>query len=188
MNITKGQKRLFIFIVAVAVAVWVFLYYLYLPENDRLKKLKEEYGAAQDQISEYKKSIGDDKAIEKIITSLKKRLAELDNRIPDKEEMILREFSDFADKSGIELVYIRPDKKTASSEDAESIKGCIVQKMGLSVNLKTSYRSLGRFLKTLRDDFPVPLKIESVHMNRGGLHDSKSKPATKLDVNLQLVS
>ncbi len=184
IEITKRQKKIFMFVGIVALTFAVFIIFIYLPTKRHLVQLKDEYFVLQNEINEFNKSIGEGKPLEQAILSLRNRLETLDKKFPEKEEIVLRELSALAENLSIEISSIRPEKKKEIKEIENTpidIKGCIVQEMPISMNLRTSYKTLGEFLKVLKEAFPVFIKIDNVRITK-----TADKNSPLLDVSLSL--
>jgi len=168
----------------VALAFLIFIVFIYLPLNKRLSMLKNELHSIEMQVSQIKKAVGEGRPLEEAITFFKNRLEILDRKFPDKDETILRELSTLAVKTGVEVVSMRPQKKKIIQDINGlpiKINVCYVQEMPITMNLKAPYKTIGEFVKLLREDFPVFVRIDMVHMQR-----AEAPAGGALDVTLDL--
>ena len=184
LEMTQRQKRIFIFLAVIALALFLFVWFVYIPAKAYRDKLKNEYNSIQKQIVEMRRSIGEGKSLEQAISFFKDRLAYFDKRFPSREEVVLREMPALAGKCGVEISSIRPSKKAViqAIEGASlEVRDYTIQEMPISVDLKSSYKKLGEFLKALRNDFPAFVRVDKIQMSRAGDKDSNL-----LDVSLSL--
>ncbi len=188
MAMTKKQKKIFTFVGIVIIAFAIFIIFIYIPADRRLEELRKEYVMLQAEINDFNKSVGGEgKSLEDVVLSLKNKLDSLDKKFPEKEEIILRELLGLAESLGIEITSTRPDKKRTVKEigsAAVNIKDCVVQEMPIAISLKTSYKTLGEFLRTLKENFSAFVRIDSVHITRMG----PDKAGALLEVSLNLDS
>ena len=184
IQISEKQKTIIIVIGVVILVFYLFISFVYNPEKKHLIQMKKEYAAAQSQVEEFKRLVGEGKSAEEVVEVFKKKVETFDNKFPQKEEVILREISGAAERLGVEISSIRPDKKKAilSINNAPiNISGCVIQEMLISMNIKASYKKLGEFLRTLREDLPVFVSVEDLSIGKPG--DNKSPI---LDITLTL--
>lgn len=186
IKITKAQEKILMIVGVVSLAFLIFILFIYLPSRRQLVRLKNEFYGIESEIENIKKATGEGRSLEENITILKARLDELDKKFPAKEEVILRELSDAAARYDIAVTALKPQKKKVIKDiDGISImiKDCQVQEMPVSLSLKASYKTLGEFLKFLKDQTPVFVRIDNVRMAKGS-----DKMSAIIDVELNLNS
>jgi Tfp pilus assembly protein PilO len=145
----------------------VFIAFIYSPMKRELKKTRAEYESIEKEIASIKTSAGEGRSLDEIISALKSRLTELEKKFPEKEELILRDISGKAKQFNIELNNMSPDKKRAVTDIECAVlakKGYVLQEMAITVNMKTDFKTFAEFMKSLKDDFPFYLKLDSVRL------------------------
>jgi Tfp pilus assembly protein PilO len=182
--ITKKQQKLLMMMGIIIIGIIVFIIFMYLPLRRKWGSLQNELNNMEVEIGKIKSSVAEEKSLEDSIVVMRNELAAIYKKFPDKEEITLRELSSLATKLGIEIVAMKPQKKNIVKELAGekiNIKGCVVQDMPITMYLRTDYKTLGEFFKSLKTDFPVFVKIGGVKMVRIG-----DKMPGLLDISLDL--
>lgn len=169
IHLTDIQKRIFILAGIITLSFFIFAVLIYIPANRKMVQLKTEFTRLEEETKRLKKYVGEGQSLEQIIVSLNNRLDKLHVRFPEKEEVVLRELSALASGLGIEVLSIKPDRKKvlqSINEEQVAIKDCVVQEMSVAINMKTSYKVLGEFIRRIKEDFPVFIKVDSVQMEK----------------------
>ena len=148
----------------------LFIIFVYLPMARELSALKRDYDNTISDISQIKKTVvGDRGSLEETINRLNTRLDVLNNMFPSQEEGILNILSETAARFKIDVINMSPEKKRIVREIAQApipITACAVQEMGISMSIKTDYRTAVEFMRAIRDDFPTYIKFDSVRMEK----------------------
>jgi len=185
LKMTGSQKKAAVSILAMVLVFIVFIVFIYIPMHRELDKTIAEYGSVEKEISDIKNAAGKDKSLDEIIAALKKRLTELENKFPAKEEQILSDLSDRAKDLKIDLINMTPDKKrlvTGIDCAALNKKGCVLQEMAITMNMRTDFRTFAGFMKSLKENFPFYIKLDSAHLVR--LAGSDRHPMLDIEVKL----
>src|SRR3989338_3119968 len=179
IKLTKAQKKLAMIAGIVILAFIIFIRFIYLPQRARFEELKKELELAEKEIGEIKKTAGaeEEKTMATALASLQKKLKTLEARFPDKEEMILRELPAFANKFGIEIKSMQPQKKRevkGTGKEEVIVKGYKLEDIQIAISAVGRYRNLGEYIKALREGFPAIIKINSLALSRGRGEDEVS--------------
>ena len=167
--ITKRQKKILLAVGIVTVALVFFVIFIYIPMKKRLIESKDKLYAVEADIQKIREIAGEGTSVEGAISALKHKLEDLDEKFPEKEEVILRELSGLASRLDIEVVSTKPQKKRCINEIKGipiSISACVVQEMPISMSLKATYKSLGDFIKALTEDFVIFVAVDNVRMDK----------------------
>ena len=178
----SGSREKIIVLTAIIVSAFiVFFKFIYLPHSNELEKLKKDASALESEISGIKAEANGGQSLEGTIIKLQNRFVELENKFPQKEEVILRELPAFAQKAGIEIRSMNPGKKQKLKDLAGKpvvMEGCSVEEMNVSIDIRAPYRTVGEYIRMLKEDFPAFVRVVSVGMAK--------EDASNLKVNLSL--
>lgn len=163
--VTEAQKKILIIMGIVILAFIVFIVFIYLPLRRESIRIRKEYHAIEAEVNQIKKTAGQGKSLEESIVMLRKKLDAMNAKLPEKEEVVIRELSNALTNLGIEVVSIKPQRKAPLAEGG-GIRGASVQEMPISISLKTSYKTLGEFFRLVREDLPVFLRADTVRMSK----------------------
>lgn len=166
-NPTKSQKKAMISLLAMALIFIIVIAFVYIPMRRELNRTRAEYGSIEKEIASIKNAAGEGKSLDEIIAALRARLTQLENRFPEKEEIILQNLSERARDLKIDLNNTSPNKKRIVADidcSALNKKGCILQEMAITMNMKTDFRTFAEFMKSLKDDFPFYIRLDSARL------------------------
>lgn len=187
IKITKRQQKIFT-VVSVIIAVFlIFITFIYLPMRRELTILKKEYGKIESETKEARIIAGEGRSLEDAIGALKTRIDSMNKQFPSKEEGILRALSERAESFKIKVTNMNPEKKRIVQEIGVApvnIRDCVVQEMALTMNLKTDFMTFGRFARSLKEDFPVWIKMDSVRMESAS-GDKEKHPLLNIEVKMR---
>jgi len=186
LNLTKPQKKALISILVMGVIFIIFIVFVYTPMRRELNKTKTEYEVIEKEIADIKRVAGEGKSLDEVIAALKTRLTELENKFPEKEEQILQDLSERAKKFNIDLNNTSPDKKRIVTDiECSSLnkRGCILQEMGIKMSMKTDFKTFSEFIKSLKDDFPFYLKLDSARLVK--LAGTDRHPMLDIEIKLR---
>ena len=183
IKFTKKQQKLAIIAGVIIAAVVIFFKFIYMPQKTRFEELKRELQTAEEEIGEIKKTAGaeEEKSMAVALEGLQNRLKSLDRMFPDKEEMVLRELPAFANKFGIEIKSMQPQKKREVKDMA--VRGYKVEDIQIAISAVGRYRNLGEYIKALKEEFPALVRINKLSMSRAGGEDGMS-----LDIGMTITA
>lgn len=188
IKLTKKQKKLAVIAGLIVAAIVIFLKFIYLPQKARFEELKKELRMAEEEIGDIKKTAGaeEEKSMGVALEGLQKKFKDLETRFPDKEEMILRELPAFANRFGIEIKSMQPQKKRAVKEIDKSeftVTGYTVEDIEIAIFAVGRYKNLGEYIKALKEEFPALIRINKLSMSRAGGEDGMS-----LNINMTITA
>lgn len=187
IKITKRQQKIFTVIFVITAVFLIFITFIYLPLRRELTILKKEYEKIESETKEARIIAGEGRSLDEAIGALKTGIDSMNNQFPSKEEGILRALSGRAESFKIKVTNMSPEKKRIVQEIGGApvnIRDCVVQEMALTMNLKTNFMIFGRFARSLKEDFPVWIKVDSVRMERAS-GDKEKHPLLDIEVKLR---
>lgn len=186
ITLTKKQIKILILGSIAAFTFAIFIYFIYVPATKKLAKLKHDYASTQAELADLKKMIGEDKPLEQAILYLREKLKTYERKFPEKDEDVLRLLSAQAEKGGVDILSMTPGKKRPIKDVGGvsiSVKDYTVEEMQISLNVKAQYKKLGEFLKTLKEDIPIFIRVGDVTMSSSG-----DKTNETLSISLSLTA
>ena len=177
IKVSRERKKVLIIAGIVIVACFVFIRLIYLPQGKRFEGLKKELQETNAEISQIKATAGisgQDVSMAKSLDALQKKLKAMDGKFPSKEEMVLREIPNFANRYGVQITTMQPSKKrvvTAIGGEAVGISGYVIEELQVGISAAGNYRNLGEYLRALRETFPTHVKINNLSLSIGGKKD-----------------
>lgn len=189
IKITESQRKIIISTAMIAVIFFALIISVYVPAYNRLTEIKKELRKAEIETAELKKYTADgNKPLEEVVIALKKHSIDAAARFPGNEDIILRELPELANKSGVKITSIKPQKKAPIDEIGGirvDLTAYDVQMLPVSFSMTATYRSLGRFFRALKTDFPVFVRVDGVFMEKTGINDTLS---ANTDLSIFLLS
>jgi type IV pilus assembly protein PilO len=128
---------------AIIIIVVAFLIFI-LPKNKDIKDLKTKIIAQESEIAKSQSKAEKLPELIAINEELKKKLNELKTQLPEEKEVtsLLKQVSDFAIKSGLNVKLWKPEQKKTHSSG-------IVYEIPVRVELFGSYHNLGHFFSNI---------------------------------------
>lgn len=173
-TITSSQRKIIIIAAAAAAVVALLSFFVYLPAVRKMSLLKDEVSGIQDQIEQIEDNVGQGHSIADGIEVLKNSHRALDAKFPVKEEEALGLLSEFARKCNVTVVAIRPGSKVefldAKGQKVE-IEGKICRILPVSIEVRSNYNDLGKYLEMLEESLPAYVTVEElkIHKESGGI-------------------
>ncbi len=169
---TEGQRKILAIAGIVLLAFVVFIWLIYIPQRNRFENLKRELRAMEAEIAEIKKSayVTDDESMVKSLDALLRKFKVLHARFPSKEEAILRDLPVYAERCGIEIKSMQPQKKRSVTDingRAVSIPGYAIEEMQIAITAMGRYKAFGEYVRLLKEEFSAVIKISKVQMTQG---------------------
>jgi hypothetical protein len=114
----------------------------------------------------------------------------LDEKFPSKEEALLRALPSYAQRYGIEIRSMQPQKKRAASaiDGVEvAIAGYRVMEIQISIAAAGTYKSVGEYARALKEEFPALIKVNSLELSSPA--PGRGKEAQKiLNINMSITA
>jgi|SRR3989338_400016 len=184
-TITLSQRKIII-VTAAAVAVVVLLsLFVYLPAVRKISLLKGEHSGIQDQIEQIEAIVSQGHSIAEGIEALKNKYRVLDAKFPVKEEEALGLLSEFARKCNITIVAIKSQPKVEfldTKGQKAGIEGKICQILPVSIEAKSNYNDLGKYIEMLGESLPAYATVEKVKIYK----ESGGIPSLRVTIELNL--
>jgi len=184
-KLSGPQRKIALASLIIIMAFILFTRFVYAPSKKRLDDLRKQVVAAQEEIGRIGLTLGQDKPLEEAINGLQKNISSLEETFPKREEVFLREFPRTANRLGVEIVSMTPQRKRIIGSIGEipvSLKGYKLEEMQITMAIRCPYMMLGDYLGELREAFPVFVRIDSVQM----LKITNDRTGPKLNVSLNL--
>lgn len=180
----KDKKILIIAGICISI-ILLFWAFIYFPANKKLRILKAELNSIKGEIAQIESRGGGKEGydIAKMIESIQKDFNAAMQKLPGQEEETLRFLSDKANKLGLDIVSMQPSPKRPLLDVNNNPvflenKQCV--EMSIAIQISGLYKSIGEYLKILRDQSPALIKVEGVRIQK----DEAIAP--RLRVNLEL--
>lgn len=184
-TITPSQKKIIIFTAAAVTAVALLGLFAYLPAVREISLLKGEVSGIRDQIEQIEASVGQGHSIAEGIEALKNRYRALDTKFPVKEEEALGLLSEFAKKCNITVVAIKSQPKVEfldAKDQKVEIEGKVCQILPVSIDVKSNYNDLGKYIEMLGESLPAYVTIEELNIRK----ESGGGPGLRVTMELNL--
>lgn len=178
------MKRSMKSVAVIGGAFLLFIFLLYIPTLHGLSSMRGDYDRISSEIAQMKNMDGGGKSLEETIAKLNKRLDVLNSMFPSKEEGVLRLLSQTASNLKINVTSMTPEKRHIVQEiggASVNIKECAIQEMGIKMSVKSDYKAFEEFVRTVREDFPVYVKFDSVRMEKTS---NDKHPVLNIDVEM----
>lgn len=186
VNLSKGQKILFLTIFIIFFAILVFWLYIYSPGKDKVKKMQKELAKVEADVAQIDQLIGGRDRLDEVYRKLHERHSQLDMLIPRDDKAALRVISSLAGKSDIEVMSFKPSEPVLAPLSAELKQGTSM-KMSVSMELVCTYRNFGGYLNTLKENPATNLlMIDRVIMSKGRRQED-DRLAVVMDATLYYV-
>lgn len=188
-KISPAQKKIILITTVVLLAFLIFWLFIYLPAKNTIKRIKAELASVESQIEKIEAVIDKTRTIDEGIALLEEKYQRLDAKFIQKEEEGLRLLSDFAQKLKIEILSIGPKQKSPFLDTANQkveIEGKVCQVAPVSIQMRSSYKELVRYLDALKESLPGFIAVEMIKITKDNAGAQKLNIA--LDFNLYLLS
>lgn len=188
-TITPSQRKIIIISVAAATVAALLSLFVYLPAVRKISLLKGELSGIQNQIEQIEAMVSQGYSMAEGIEALKNKYRALDAKFPVKEEEALGLLSEFARKCNITIVAIKSQPKVElldAKDKKVEIEGKICQILPVSIEVKSSYNDLGKYLEMLGESLPAYITVEklNIHKESGGIPNLR----VTMELNLYLLA
>ena len=155
-------------IVVAAAALFNFL--LVRPSAHRVRRLEKEVAVLRQRIAQVVPGRGADRPFEEIILERQKELSRLESGFPQKERIseILKNLSQRAAELGVTVLSIRPQisHPYPSAEAPLRVGGRICHALPIQMQVECPYRTVGKYLESLTENFPTVVTVDDLHIQR----------------------
>jgi hypothetical protein len=154
---------------------FVFWGFIYTPQAKKLASLKKEISDNEAQIAAIM-SLAQGKDLAQAALQLQASLSRLERQMQPADEAVIETLSQAAKALKIEIKYISPQEPKVLPDNAA---GYAIREFPLNISLAADYRALGEYLRQLRDNFALLIRVR-------GLSLSGSEGKAFLDAELEL--
>ena len=186
----SSTQKMIIIISLIVILVFLFFWFLiYLPSKKEVTRIKSQLSDLNNQIRQIEAITSQTTLTDEGIRIIRQRHQQLIDKFPQKEEESLRMLSDLAGNLNVELVSIKPQPKTVfldQNKNAVEIEGRVCQKVYVSIEIKSLYKDLVKYIQTIKESLPAFISIEKLNIGKDRLQAPKLK--VLLELNLFLLS
>jgi len=175
-----NQKNIAIMAAAVLVTFSIFFFIIYSPKSHSVRNLKKQYEELDSGIREIE-SLCQGKSLDETFAMFDKESKELDAKFPSSEETTLKLLSSYAEKAGVNVTSLSPEGIKVSSQES-GISGLTLMGLGITIDLKGTYMTVGEYINILEGNFQTYVKINSLSMTK-----EKSEDKTNPEIRAHLV-
>jgi hypothetical protein len=177
-KISPEQRKIIIIGFALILAFLIFWIFIYLPSQNEVRRLQTQLMELDSQTRGIEMIIDKARTIDEGLNALKEEYGRL-NKFSSQAEESLRLVSEYARKLNIEMLSIKSQPKILASD----IGSCL--SILVSVEAKSSYKTLLRYLQIIKNNLPTFTTIERLKIDKD---NSKSKNLNViLDLKLYLL-
>ena len=175
-HLTKEQQKIIYISFVVFVFFICFWVFIHGPQSRKLNRLKADLARTEIQIAEISRlASGGDLA--EAVRSLKMSLDNAMGQLPSQDEVVIKNLLEGAKKLRIEVNNVSPAGVRPIEGGAF---GFSISELPISLRLSCDYRTLGEYLHSLRNDFPVLVKLRQLDIRGRG------EGQMNLEINLQV--
>lgn len=182
----KNQQKILLLAGIVFGVILVFWVFVYSPKNKQMRELRDRFNKVQGEIDKVQRMTGDDTSLDVLISKYDKKLKECKRKLPEKEEVVLRELARNAVRMGIQVVSITP-ARAINSDLPVSVEGCLCKELDISIHLVGSYVKIGKYLGVIESKFPFILRLKRIDLKKEGEEKGVSKLEAFVDVTLYML-
>ncbi len=184
-TITPSQRKIIIVTAATVAVVALLSLFVYLPAVREISLLKGEHSGIQNQIEQIEAMVGQGHSMAEGIEALKNKYRALDAKFPAKEEEALGLLSEFAGKCNMTIVTIKSQPKVEFLDEKDQkveIEGKICQILPVSIEVRSNYNDLGKYIEMLGESLPAYATVEELNMRK----ESGGTPSLRVIIELNL--
>jgi hypothetical protein len=175
VNLTKAQRNIFILSITIVIFLLCFWVFVYLPQKNKLSSIKKEITYIETQIAQINKMTGG-RDLTEVATGYNTQLRDISAVFSFSEEELIDNLSKEAKNLNIEINSIKPLEKKAIEEKTH-LK---IEELPVNMQLSCEFRDLANYLKILKDNFHMLVKVRKIDIMGAG----EGKDVLK--VNLQI--
>lgn len=188
-KLSLPQKNMLVLIFTVVCAFVVFCFFVYFPTWNSIIQIKENLSNVENQIREIEAMVGKSETIDESKSTLREMFTHLNSKFSQDEKESFKMISDFARKLNIGIISIRPTPRTPFLDTDNQkiiVEGKVCQKIGLSMEMRCSYKDLVEYIKALKESLPAVFAVERLKITKDTA--ATVKLYITLDLNLYTLS
>lgn len=179
-RLAKEQNKIIYIGLVVFFILFCVWFFVYLAEARRFNRIKKESVLTENKINEIL-SIAKGKDLASAIQDLRADLTNLRSKLATGDETVIYNLSETAKKSKLDLNSINRGSKQLLEN---KIPGYIVEELSVLLSLSGEYREIGEYLKSLKDDFPLLVRVKKLEIKGRG--EGQEELEATLEVNAYL--
>ena len=163
-RLTREQRKIIWFSFIAVVLLLCFWIFVYGSQRKRLSSIKMELASIEAQIAEINR-ISEGRDLSEAVKDFNEELVEAARLLPSRQEEIIFNLSQEARNLGIEVKSIMPSSKELVESKSSAFD---IEELSISIKLSCEFRELGMYLDTLRNNFPVLVRIKQLDIRGTG--------------------
>ena len=173
------REKIIVAVVGLAAVVFLINQFLIEPQIRRLREVRAELAAADQQYASLLPKLGDLKGLSLDVVKKERQLAELEQVMSHKAEIaeIIHEISREAQIHGLQLQNLRPQTRAVGAQGGRPGE---FRRSFIDLGIRGQYQQLGNFVNALEQQ-PFYVKITGLRVQRG------DQQARLLNIQLKLV-
>ena len=152
------------------------------PSAVRVSRLQNEIATLKKTVEQVVPGGSGGRAFEEIVLEKQKELKKLEGGLPQKERIseILKNLSQRATEIGVTVLSIRPQvsQPYPSAETPLRLEGQVCHALPVQMQLECPYRTLGKYLESLTENFPSVVTVDNLEIRR----EEGKLPALKISL------
>ena len=184
------SARLLVFNLLIVSCFLFSAFIIYWVTAQKAQRLKSDLLNITGQVSQIESFAGSGENFQDGIKVLQEKYKNIDSKFPAREEEGLRLLWDLARKQNIKVVAIRSQSKVPLLDQDQQkieIEGKILQKLSITMQLKSSYQDVVTYLEQLKQSSTTYFTVEGLHMNKSPSVNDSGLDVT-MDINFYLLS
>lgn len=183
--ITQKDKKVIIKAGSCAAAIFLFWALIYFPAQKRCKALKSDFEAVKAQVAAIESRGGrDGRDIAQMVESLQKDFGRNMDKIPHAEEGALKLIAAEAAKHGVAIISMSPAARRPMLDENNNnlfVENIQCFEIPIALEIKGSYKSIGEYLRALREDAAVLIRVEDINIAKS------STSGQQLDARAEII-
>ena len=165
----KEHRKTFIFGGLVLAGSVLFALFLIWPLSRRVLRLQQEISKVKTWMAQLLPG-GTSKPLEEVILEKRSELTRLEEGLPQQERIsdILKHLSQQASELGVTVVSVRPQpsRPYPNAETPLVVEGRVCHALPIQMQIECTYRTLGKYLESLTDNFPSVVTVDDLDIER----------------------
>lgn len=179
-RLTKAQKNIILLSILAVIFLLCFWIFVYLPQQKRLSSIHKEISYIDTQIAQINEMTGGSDLTE-ALSDFNARIRDMSAIFSSNDEEVIGSLSKEAKKLKIEIESIKPLEKQPVKDLDPSLN---IEELPIAMQLSCEFKDLANYLKILREEFPVLIKMKRLEVKGGG--EGKDLLSVNLDISAYL--
>ncbi len=179
-RLTKEQKKIIFLSIVGVIFLLCFWILVYLPQKKKLSTIKKELSYIETQIAQINEMTRGEELTE-VFKTFNTQLKDISAVFSLSEEEIIYNLSKEAKALKIEIESIKPLEKQLIKDRFSSLN---IEELPISMQLSCEFKDMAIYLKILRDNFPVLIKVKKLVIKGSG--EGKDTLGVNLEISAYL--